>query len=993
MNLKLFHKITAGVVFAIAFLVYFITVQPSVSFWDCGEFIASSVLMQVPHPPGTPFFLILGRFLSMIPFVDDIGLRVNMISVLSSGFTVMFVYLIGVKLIKFYKKGDPENFFEAIATYISAAIGALSLAFAQTFWFNAVEAEVYAFSTFFIAIVTWLIMTWYEKADEPDNEKYIILIFYLIGLSTGVHLMAVLSIVPIMMIIMIRKYLQDEEAFKKTSYIFLGHAGILLLLAFAMWGAMTSSQPPSYEKFGEVDFRFLGAFAGVSLVYMGIFYKKIFTRNSFYMPIILGGIALVAIYPGLVKYLPNFVSKLGGDNIVLDIIIIIAIIGVMLYLLYYTKMKKQETFNLVVKSFLFAFLGFSTYAMIIIRANEDPPINLNSPKNFSEVVKYLNREQYGDFPTFLRRFSNEPHQRGIFRNYSSDLDFFWTYQMNHMFNRYLLWNYGGRTSTEQDDGVDVYPFNWLGDFLGKPFNIKFGGGMGNSLFGIPFLLGLLGIYFHFKKDWKMAAVLMVMFIFLGYLTAFYQNQQQPQPRERDYFYVGAFFVYSLWIAFGVRGLVDLIFEKLPKVELAKPLASFTIIAAFLLVPVNMLATNYHEQDRADNYVPWDYSYNLLQSVAPNGIIFTNGDNDTFPLWYLQDAVGVRQDVRIVNLSLLNTDWYTLQMKNQEPHGAPKIKMSYSDDQIARIAPSRWEPRKMSINVPQDVIKEYNITDTSVINNNKITWMMRNTAQYGDVKAIRVQDLILLDIINSNSWDRPIYFATTVSDDSKLGLNDYLQMEGMAYRLVPKKNDNTVTYVNPEILKEQLYDEPEGFSKTYRPGFKFRGMDDPSVFLNDNEVRMLQNYRNSFINLALYYKYDENNNSKVIETLNKMEEKLPRKVIPMDYRIQFDVANIYYDAGDVKTYVELASEVQETAEKRLEENPTDFSSSYNPYRLLLDIYEKTGQFDKANELIDKIEVYLPNDPSVKSLKNKFRVLAESAQENEMNKQVPVPDTTQ
>jgi len=320
-------------------------------------------------------------------------------------------------------------------------------------------------------------------------------------------------------------------------------------------------------------------------------------------------------------------------------------------------------------------------------------------------------------------------------------------------------------------------------------------------------------------------------------------------------------------------------------------------------------------------------------------------------------------------------------------------MSYTDDQIERIGPSRWEPRKMFIDVPPNVINEYDISDTSIINNNKITWTMRNTAQYGDVKAVRVQDLIVLDIIHSNSWDRPIYFATTVSDDSKIGLNNYLQMEGMAYRLVPKKSENTVTYVNPKILREQLFTQPDGFSKTYQPGFKFRGMDDPSIFLNNNEIRMMQNYRNSFINLALYYLYDVHKNSEVIATLNKMEERLPHEVIPMDYRILFDVANIYYQAGDVDTYIDLASEVQEKSERQLKTNPTNFSSQYNPYRLLLDIYEKTKQYDKANELIDKIESYLPNDPSVQALRNKFKSLAQSASKNEVNKEVPIPDSTQ
>jgi hypothetical protein len=491
----------------------------------------------------------------------------------------------------------------------------------------------------------------------------------------------------------------------------------------------------------------------------------------------------------------------------------------------------------------------------------------------------------------------------------------------------------------------------------------------------------------------MASIFLVFFLMLGYIMAIYFNMQEPQPRERDYFYTGAFFVFSIWIGLGVRGTLDFVKEKFANSAFLKPIMGLILILAFVAVPLNMLASNYHRNDRSNNYVPWDYSYNLLQSVAPEGIIFTNGDNDTFPLWYLQDVVGVRQDVRIVNLSLLNTPWYIEQMKNTEPHGAPKIKMSYTDDQIKRIGPSRWEPRRMTINVPPDVIEKYGIRDTSIIKSNQISWTMRHTAQYGDITAVRVQDLVALDIIRSNTWDRPIYYAATVSDDSKIGLDDYLQMEGMAYRLVPKQSSSSMTYVNTKILEEQLFNSPDGYSKTYQPGFKFRGMNDPSVFLNDNEIRMMQNYRNSFIKLALHYLYDQGNKPKVIETLDKMQERLPREVIPIDYRILFDVGNIYYEAGDFDKYVEISSEVQKITEEKLKEDPTDFQSSYNPYRILLDIYEKTAQYLKATELIDQIERYLPNDPSIQQLRRRFEKLNTDKNANEMNTEIPVPDTVQ
>ncbi|MCF8239910.1 MAG: DUF2723 domain-containing protein [Melioribacteraceae bacterium] len=955
MNEKMLHRIIGFGVFLVAAVIYFMTVQPSVSFWDCGEFIASSYLMQVPHPPGTPFFLILGRLFSMIPFADNIAFRVNTVSVLSSAFTVLFLYLIAVKLIENYKGKKYDNLLDALGTYIAAAVGALSLAFADTFWFNAVEAEVYALATFFIAIVAWLMMVWNEKADEPDNEKYLILIAYLIGISTGVHLMSVLAIVSITMVIMFRKYITDENHLIQTAYIFIGHAVILLLIAVVMWAGITSSGPPAPEEYKSVDQRFLMIFVGLSALIMGIFWRKLFTRNSIYIPVIIGGIALFTTYPGMVKYIPNFMSEVGGNNIVLDILIILGILGLIGYGIYWTKTNNQETLNLVFKLFLFAFLGFTTYSMIIIRANQDPPINLNSPKTFPELISYLNREQYGDFPTFQRRFSQEPHQQRIYTQYSSDLDFFWSYQMNHMFNRYLMWNYVGRESTIQESGIDP-----------------------SKYWAIPFIFGLFGMYYHLRKDWKMFSVFMMMFIFLGWLTAFYQNQQEPQPRERDYFYVGAFFVFSIWIAIGTRGLFEVLKESIEESGLKQPVLGSFLVLAFIFIPANMLKENYFTHDRSTNYVPWDYSYNMLQSVAPNAILFTNGDNDTFPLWYLQDVEGVRRDVRIANLSLLNTAWYIEQLKNTEPHGAEKVAMTRSDTEIRKLGPMRWEPRKMSVDVPEQVYKEFGITDTSVINKGNITWTMENSAQFGNVKAVRVQDLMVLDLIIANQWKRPIYFAVTVSDDSRIGLDDYLQMEGLSFRLTPIKNTSSYERVAEDIMYDQLFNlpAPDEYSKDYDPGFKFRGLNDPTIFFDDNHVRLTQNYRNSYMRLALHYLYNTNKKDMVVKTLDKMEEMLPRSIIQMDPRLLFDVGNIYLEAGAVDRFAEISIEVEEYALKRLEQNPRDFSSSYNPYRLLFQIYENLKQYDKALDIALRLQNLIPNDANVNSLVRQYRNLLKS-----------------
>jgi hypothetical protein len=939
-------------------VVYFLTVQSNVSFWDCGEFIASSYLLQVPHPPGTPFFLILGRFFSMLPFGDNIAFRVNTISVVSSAFTVLFLYLVAVRVIENFRKTDSNNFSQSLVNYLAAAVGALSLAFSDTFWFNSMEAEVYALATFFIAIVTWLMVVWNEKADNEDNEKYLLLIAYLVGLSTGVHLMSVLAMVPIVLVIYTRKYLQDEEHFKRTAYIFLGHVGVILIIAAALW-ASAPLNPPSPEEHQAFDSKFLMISLFTSAVYMGIFYKKVFHRDSFYIPLILGGIALFAAYPGVVKHIPNLLAMLGGNDITLNVVIFFLLIGVIGYLIYWSGKEDKQTLHMVFKSLLFLIVGFSSYAMIIIRSNQDTPINLNSPKTFPEFVKYMNREQYGDQPIFKRRFTHEPHQQGVYNNYSSDLDFFWNYQMNHMFNRYLMWNYVGRESTVQDAGVDF-----------------------SELFAIPLILGLFGLFYHYQKDWKMASVFLIMFIFLGYLTAFYQNQQQPQPRERDYFYTGAFFVFSLWVALGARGIYELVENSIKNIKLLKPISIGLMIILIILVPINMLRANYFQNDRSRNYVPWDYSYNLLQSVAPNSIIFTNGDNDTFPLWYLQDVEGVRRDVRIANLSLLNTDWYILQLKNTEPHGAPKVKMSLSDAQISRIAPSQWKTRKIDIPLSKETFENFGVTDTSLINEGKISWDMEPTVNFGNIQAVRAQDIVAMDIVRSNLDERPIYFAVTTPDNSKIGLDNYFEMEGLAFRVVPKKSKDFFSAVNEEILWKQLMEEPEDFSRSYKPGFKFRGLSDSTIFMDNNHKRLTLNYRNSFIRLTLYYLYEENNKEKALQVLDKMEEKIPRKIFPMDYRLLNDVANRYFEAGARDKYIDLAREVERAAIKDLEANGMNFQGDFNPYLILKQIYDNLEEYEKFVEILQRLKKVVPNDPSLDRLIDNYTKLA-----NEKKLEVP------
>jgi hypothetical protein len=980
MDFKLLKRIIAAAVFLFSLIVLLMTVQPSVSFWDCGEFIAAGHYLQVPHPPGTPFYLIVGRIFSMLPFAENVAYKFNIISVLAGAFSVFFLYLIAVKLIENYRGIVYKNLPDALATFVAAGIGALSLSFSDTFWFNGVEAEVYAFSTFLLAATVYLMMRWHERADEPDNEKYLLMIAYLMGLSTGVHLMSILTLVPVVMVIVFRKYMNDEVALKKSGYIFLGHAFIAFLIAVAMWSAQKGSTPPSPEEYKDYDWRFMLVILGISVLFIAIMWRKLLNKNSFYLPIIIGGIALFTVYPGMVKFVPALINEIAGNNEVTGVIVFVLIFAAIAYGIYYAVRENKRTLHLVFTSLAFVLIGFTTFTMVIIRSNQNPPMNENEPDTLTELISYLNREQYGDFPSFKRRFTAEPHQQVVYTNYSSDLDFFWNYQMNHMMTRYLLWNYAGREGWDQEDGANIAPFNGIGNIIGKVIGVQFSGDVKDSLFGIPLLLGILGIYFHFRKDWKMASVFMVMFILMGYLTAFYQNQQQPQPRERDYFYVGAFFVYSIWIAIAIRGLVDLLQEKVKNVTYSNAGTVGVLVLGFILVPVVMLRANYFTHDRSNNWVPWDYSYNLLQSCAPNAVLFTNGDNDTFPLWYLQDVEGVRRDVKIANLSLLNTSWYIRQLKHNDPYGVGTVNIKISDAQIEQVRPIQWNSQEVTIPLPKsspeikDLMEKYEVTDSSVFNQGEIKFRMDNTLTFGEVKAVRVQDLMVREIVMSNNWERPIYFAATCSDDSKIGMQDYLRMEGMAFRLVPEKRQPGVEFINHELVAKMLQ-ENAGYNKDYEPGFKFRGVNNPDIFFDENHRRLIQNYRNSFIRLTLYY-INTNQMNLAIQTLDLMDEKIPRDIRPLPFGLLYEVSNLYHSAGATERYKKIADEIEQQALAVMEQNPQDVQSYYSPYRVLMTIYENTNDYENSYKLWQKLEIMFPNDPSVKANLERYKKLVQT-----------------
>ena len=952
MTNKQLHRIIGASVFLISAIQFLKTAQPTVPFWDPGELSAAAYMLQVPHPPGGPLFSLVGRIFYLLPIPGDLGFRMNLFSAIASVFSVLLLYLSATKLIEHYKGREPQSSREAFGTYLSAAIGALALSFCDTFWFNGVESNYFAASTLLFSAMVWLILKWNEVADEPGSNRYLVLIAYLVGLSAGVHLMSIPAFFVVVMIVVFKKYVTDDAYCKKTGYILLGHIAILLLVTFAMWNSMTSAEPPMPEDAHAYDRKFLMVMGAISAGVMGIFWKKVFHRDSFYVPLLVAAVALGIAYPGVIKKLPQLIHTLSGDDSTVGVLILLGVVAGLGYLAYWAAKNKKALLHLASLAVLFIILGFSTYTMIVLRANQNTPMNENNPRSFSGLLTYLNREQYGDFPIFKRRWSTEPDRQRTFTDYTSDLDFFWRYQMNHMFTRYVLFNFVGSVSRDQD-----------ADWTWK------------QLYAIPFLVGLFGLYWHFRKDWRMASAFLILFVLMGFLIAFYQNQQEPQPRERDYFYAGAYFVFAVWIALGVRGLLDLVTDLLKEPRTAGAAFAGVLVLGTVFIPVRMAQTNYATHNRSGDFVPWDYSYNMLQTCEKDGILITNGDNDTFPLWFLQDVEGIRRDVRIVNLSLVNTSWYIQQLKDKAYYPEAKsVPISLSDARIATISPIRWDPRTVEIPVPKEALEQFRLTDTSISRTSvvdtssageaKISWTMPNTMTVGGVKAIRVQDMMLLDIIRTNQWKRPIHFAVTCAPDSKLGLDEYLWFEGLAWRLEPRKVQRNEMGINVAVLRKNLFDSTDAASATPRYGYKFRGVSDPTVHYDENTSRLMLNYRSGFVRLAMYYNNIKQNPVAAAECLERMEKLIPESKIPYGWELGADLANFYYRLGKLNRFNELSGTVERECRALIDAGRVDMNSYYNPYRILLEIYDAKKEYAKTLELLKGLEGMYPNDPGLK-----------------------------
>ena len=407
------------------------------------------------------------------------------------------------------------------------------------------------------------------------------------------------------------------------------------------------------------------------------------------------------------------------------------------------------------------------------------------------------------------------------------------------------------------------------------------------------------------------------------------------------------------------GLIELISTAVKNNAAVKTFGSIILVGAFIFVPVNMLRVNYHYQNRHNDYLPFDYAYNILQSLDKDAIVFTNGDNDTFPLWYLQSA-GYRTDVRVINLSLLQMPWYIKEQKYSSPYGALTVPIDLSDDEIERLQPTQWsEFKTVSIDVPAEAYPD-SLKEKSDLPE-KLVWKMPATISEGKIKGVRVSDLMVFDIIKSCQWQRPVYFSITVSKDNYIGLDDYIVQEGMAKRLVPYRDESGKQFRVSELMYENFMSTPGGHSRTPQNGFFFRNLADPGIFYDETHTNIIQSYRSQYIILAYYYY--KTDNDRTAAALAKMEENMPGNATPMDYRIQFDAAKLYAEIGDTNSFDRLSPGVEKAALDELKKNPANTQSYYNPYRLLIDIYHARADYKSELDILNKLNQVMPGRPEV------------------------------
>jgi hypothetical protein len=935
---KFYNDTLGWIIFLVAAVVYLLTLEPTASFWDCPEFITTAYRIEVGHPPGAPLFMMLGHLFTLFAgSPQKVAYAANVLSALASAFTILFLFWTITHLAKRLIAGKDAQLSlpQMIAVLGAGAIGALAYTFSDTFWFSAVEAEVYATSSLFTAFVFWAILKWENESDQPYSMRWLLLICYIIGLSIGIHLLNLLAIPAIVLVYYFKKYPTTPKGII-----------ISLLISFAFVAAIMFILIPG-------------------IVIVAQWFELLFV-NTFGLPYDSGAIFYVA-----------------------------ALAAAIIWGIRYTIRKKYVLANTILLAFTVIVIGYSSYGLIMIRSHANPPMDQNNPDNVFSLLSYLNREQYGSRPLFHGQYYNAPvvdYKKGgpeyvqkdgkyvisdyrqspvydsqfttIFpRMYSSspehikeyekwanvkgtriqvtnregqpetlvkptfieNLKFFFNYQVNWMYWRYFLWNFSGRQNDMQGNG-DIINGNWitgfnfldsirLDDQSHLPSSLANNWGK-NKYYMLPLILGLLGLFFQYnsgdrgKKDFW---VVLTLFFMTGIAIVIYLNQEPLQPRERDYAYAGSFYAFAIWIGLGVLTVWDL-FRKFSPAKIA---AISATALSLLAVPVLMASQNWDDHDRSGRYTCRDFGKDYLETCAPNAIIFTNGDNDTFPLWYAQEVEGIRPDVRVCNLSYLQTDWYIDQMKRKAYSSDPlpidfkrdqyvqgTRDLAYILDQIKRPVSLREAVDFVKSDDPNTKLTQY---DNAAYFPSKQLFYPVNVQEIKDNKVVSPKDeskilnqidislsgsyiskdeLMILDMIASNHWKRPIYWAITVGRDKYLNLQDYFQAEGFAYRFVPLKTTSgemQTGSVRTDLMYDNLMNK-----------FSWGNMNNPKVYLDENNVRMLMNVRNSFVRLAdgLVLEGKKDSAAKVLDRCNEL---IPNSRVPYNY-FNMMMVETYYKAG-------------------------------------------------------------------------------------------------
>ena len=1033
------NNLVGWITFLIAATVYCMTIEPTASFWDCPEFITTGYKLEVGHPPGAPFFMLVANLFSQ--FASDpstVAKMVNYMSALMSGACILFLFWSITHLVRKLVVTDENNITrgQLITIMGSGLVGALAYTFSDTFWFSAVEGEVYAFSSLFTAVVFWLILKWEDVANEPHSDRWLILIAYLTGLSIGVHLLNLLCLPAI---VLVYYYKKVPNANAKGSLLALLASGILV--AAVLYGMV-----PGIVKVGGWFELFFVNTLGMSfnsgvMVYIIVLaasiiwgvYESYTEKNKMRMSV---SFVLTIALLGIPFY------GHGTSAVIIGIIVIA-------FLFFYLSPKMQasmkekyrvsaRTLNTSLLCTMMIVIGYSSYAIIVIRSTANTPMDQNSPEDIFTLGEYLGREQYGTRPLFygqafsskvaldvkdgyceprisyngtkfIRKEKATPDEKDSYevvrhktdykyaqnmlfpRMYSDahaqayedwlggikgvqvpydqcgqmvmvkvptqwdNIKFFFIYQLNYMYWRYFMWNFAGRQNDIQGQG-EIEHGNWItgipfvdkflvGDQSLLPSDLKNNKGH-NVFYCLPLILGLIGLFWQAYKTRRITTpngeeieepvgiqqfwIVFFLFFMTGLAIVLYLNQTPMQPRERDYAYAGSFYAFAIWIGMGVAGIAQWLQGKLGE----KP-ASVIATVVCLFVPIQMVSQTWDDHDRSNRYVARDFGQNYLSTVQEEGnpIIFTNGDNNTFPLWYNQETEGFRTDVRVCNLSYLQTDWYIDQMKRQA-YDSPAVPIEWSrleyvqgHNEGVAVRPEVME----SINNfykqnPEEAAKEFgdnpyelkNIlkywvrspkeglqlipTDSIVIKLDKEavkrSGMMIPDSLHGEIpdymsislkgkRMLYKSELMMLEMLANTNWERPLYMAITVGSDNHLNLGNNFMQEGLAYRITPF---NT-TQLNARIDSEKMYDN-------LMNKFKFGGIDNPDIYIDETVMRMCQTHRRMFIQLATQL-IKEGKKDKALKVLDYCSEVIPSTTVPHDYIMSSskEMADDYLTLGE------------------------------------------------------------------------------------------------